>query len=188
MLIYGNKKTCQMEPSWFLIRELIFSYAQLTLMHIFCAVNSIYWLTLGGGVHMILLNQSDFAMTPANHWPRSCQIWNLDPFSAVWSCQPIAAPTCPSSTLHLTSSYTGIKMNKYQTKGLSECVHLMHTSGQHTRFSRRSSEFSWLSGNGGEKCGKKQTNLIHKVINLDWLFFLLDQLLLFSLFYHVLFI
>lgn len=58
-----------MELSCFLIRELISSYAQLTLMHIFCAVNSIYWLTLwgGGGVHMILLNQSDFAVTPADH-------------------------------------------------------------------------------------------------------------------------
>lgn len=58
------------------------------------------------------------------------------PFSAVWSCHPTAAPPCPSSTLHLTCSYTGIKMNKYHSRDCQDvCIACILQEHTHTNSS-----------------------------------------------------
>lgn len=170
-----------MELSCFLIRELISSYAQLTLMHIFCAVNSIYWLTLWGCFTWFSsTNQiSPWPLPTTNLVPVRFEIWTLSRlFGAVSPSLPLRALPPPFTSLLLILA---LKWINTKPKTVRMCASLcILRASTHAFWEGAPNFYGWVEIGGGKK-----TNLIHKVINLDRLFFLL---LLFSLFYDVCFI
>lgn len=154
MLIYGNflKKNCQMELSCFLIRELISSYAQLTLMHIFCAVNSIYWLTLWGCFTWFSSTNeiSPWPLPTTNLVPVRFEIWTLSRlFGAVSPSLPLRALPPPFTSLLLILA---LKWINTKPKTVRMCASHAYFGPAHTLFEKELRIFTveWKSGGGGK--------------------------------------